>query len=48
MDVSFITYNSYFDEETEEARVKINRYVQLKKKIDSNCGEGDNEDGDTE
>lgn len=48
VDVSFITYNSYFDEETEEARVKIHRYVQLKKKIDSNCGEGDNEDGDTE
>ena len=45
-DVPFVNYNSDVDDEREEVREKVRRYVQLKKIIEDYDVEGDNEDRD--
>ncbi|KAJ0980431.1 hypothetical protein J5N97_008686 [Dioscorea zingiberensis] len=48
VDVTFINYSSDYDEEREQARDNVNKYVQLKRSIQDNVDESDNEDGDEE
>ncbi|KAJ0972130.1 hypothetical protein J5N97_020089 [Dioscorea zingiberensis] len=48
VEAPFMTHNSDADEETEEAREKLRRYVQLKKTIDGRDNEGHKEDGAAE
>ncbi|KAJ0970278.1 hypothetical protein J5N97_023155 [Dioscorea zingiberensis] len=48
VDVTFINYSSDYDKEREQARDNVNKYVQLKRSIQDNVDESDNEDGDGE
>ena len=46
VDVPFVEYNSNVDEEIQDARDKIKKYVQLKKTMQGTNGEHDGQNGD--